>query len=236
MRILVINANSSRSMTKSIEAQLNRAKRADTEISVERIREAASAIESARQAAQAIPFIIERIKKANHEEYDAAIIACFCDPGLEAAREESNILVMGIAETSFHIAAILGHKFTILTPLAHRIPCKEQDVRRYKIEHALASVRPLGLTVTETDLEPEKTEKRILEAAQIAVEKDGAEVLILGCAGMHYADLIEKELGVVVLDPTPLTFKICEALVDAGLKHSKVGLYAAYNGQGGDSG
>ena len=198
LKILVVNANSSAPMTASIEQQLMLVKRPDTRLTVECIREAVSAIESARQAGQAIPYIIERIKRANQEEYDAAIIACFCDPRLEAAREESDILVMGIAETSFHIAAVLGHRFTVLTPLSSRIPSKEQDIRRFRMDSACASVRALDLSVSQTESDPELTKRRVNEEARAAIEQDGAKVVILGCAGIvGYAKQLEKDLGIV---------------------------------------
>ena len=203
-----------------------RIKRADADIAVVPTLGAPSAIESARDAAQVAPLVLERIKQASKESYDAIIIACFSDPGLQAAREISDVLVLGIAETSLHIAAMLGHRFTVLTPLEKRIPSKEREVRYYGLGTALASVRALGLTVQETDINSERTKERILAVAQQAIIEDGAEVIVLGCAGMAgYAEDIEKELNIVVIDPMTLTFKICEALVDLRVHHSKKRLY-----------
>jgi len=227
VRIMVINPNSSQEMTDSICEVLERVKRSDTELTVVRTVGAPAAIQSASDIAQAVPPMLGLVLKANKEGYDAVILACFSDPGLEAAREQSEILVMGIEETTLHIAAMLGHKYTILTPLSKRIPSKEQDVRRFKVESAMASVRALDLTVTETESNPELTKARILEVARKAVEDDGAEVIVLGCAGMTgYAKDVEQQLGVVVLDPTTVTLKVCEGLIDAGLRHCKRALYA----------
>jgi allantoin racemase len=184
------------------------------------------AIETDVDAAQAVPGVLRLVRKANEEGYDVVIIACFSDPGLGAAREISKILVLGIQETSLHIAAMLGHRFTVLTPLPHRVPKKERDVRGLGLGEALASVRALGLTVTETEAEPERTKARILDVARAAVEEDGAEVLVLGCAGMAgYASEIEKKLGIVVIDPVTVTFKVAEGLAEMGLRHSKRALY-----------
>ena len=227
MRIMVINPNSSQEMTASICEVLECVKRSDTELTVVRTVGAPAAIQSASDIAQAVPPMLGLVLKANEEGYDAVILACFSDPGLEAAREQSDILVMGIEETALHVAAMLGHKYTILTPLSKRIPSKEQDVRRFKAESAMASVRALDLTVTETESNPELTKARILEVARKAVEEDGAEVIVLGCAGMTgYAKDVEQQLGVVVLDPTTVTLKVCEGLIDAGLRHCKRALYA----------
>jgi len=227
MRIMIINPNSSEEMTGHIRSELERIKRNDTEVRVIATVGAPPAIESASDITQAVPPMLKLARQANEEHYDAVIIACFSDPGLQAAREVSDILVLGIEETTLHVAAMLGHRFTILTPLEKRIPAKEREVCRYGLESALASVRALGLTVSETDANPERTKIRILEVARKAVEEDGAEVILLGCAGMTgYAKDVEEELGVVVLDPTTVAFKVCEGLIDVGLRHSKRALYA----------
>jgi len=227
MKILVINPNSSEHMTEHIRAEVLRIKRDDTHVMVIANAGAPAAIESARDVALAVPALLEQVKRANEEGYDAVILACFSDPGLQAAREVSDILVLGIEETTLHVAAMLGHKFTILTPLAKRIPAKEREVRGYGLESALASVRALDLSVSETDADPEATKKRILEVARQARDEDGAEVIVLGCAGMvGYAKDVEQRLGLVVLDPMGVAFKICEGLVDAGVHLSKRALYA----------
>jgi len=227
MNILVINPNSSEEMTQSIREVLDRIKRQDTYVSVVRTEGAPAAIQSATDVALATPHVLDLVREGNADRVDAIILACFSDPGLEAAREISDVLVLGIQETTLHIAATLGNKYTILTPLTERIASKEQDVRRFKAEPACASVRALGMTVPETEADPERTKKRILDVARTAIEQDGAEVMVLGCAGMvGYAADVEKDLGIVVLDPTTITFKVAEALVDVGIRHCKRGLYA----------
>lgn len=228
MNLYVINPNSSAEMTNSIRNALEPVKRADTRLMVVRTEGAPLSIQSASDGAEAVPHLLRLVRTANVDGVDAIIIACFSDPGLEAAREQSDALVLGIQETTLHVAAMLGHKFTILTPLDTRIASKEQDVRRFKAETSCASVRALGLTVLETESDPSRTKDRIVDVARAAVEADGAEVLVLGCAGMTgYAEEIERRLGVVVLDPTSVTLKVAEALVDLGVRHSKRGLYAS---------
>ena len=227
MKIMVINPNTSQSMTDHLRRELEQIKRVDTYLTVVCPDEGPVTIESAYDEAQAIPPTLRLVERANREGYDAVIVACFSDPGLEAAREVSEILVMGIMEASLHSAAFLGAKFTILTPLPKRIPHKEKDVRRFKLEHHLASVRALGMTVAETDADPVRTQQRILEVARLAAEQDGAEVVILGCAGMvGYGEAIGRELGLAVVDPSSVALKLTEAMVDAGLRHCKRGLYA----------
>jgi allantoin racemase len=227
MKIMVINPNTSDSMTDHIRSQLSKIKRQDTELTVVRPDEGPVSIETGYDESFAIPQMLKLIQKANREGYDAIIIADFGDPGLEVAREISDVLVVGIEETTLHAAAMLGASFTVLTPIQNRIPHKYRDVRKYKLEDGLASVRTTDMSVVDTDADPDRTKKRILEVARQAVEQDGAEVIILGCAAMlGYSEEISRSLGVVVLDPVSVTFKLCEGMVDAKLLHSKKALFA----------
>lgn len=227
MRIFVINPNTSHSMTEHIRQELQRIKRIDTEVMVQCNQKGPNTIDSEYHEVMTIPHTLELVKKANIEAYDAVIIAAFPDPGLVAAKEISDIPVFGIEEISLHIAAILGAKFTIITTLKQRIPSRRLHVHGKGLDYSIASIRSLDQLTAENDSEPEKTKKRIIEIGKEAIKEDGAEVLILGCAGMAgYSYEIESQLGITVIDPTTVTFKIVEAMVDLGLKHSKIGLYA----------
>jgi allantoin racemase len=227
MKIMVINPNSSVDMTNHIRKTLEGIKRPETELIVTCPDKGPVAIESAYDETLAAFYSMDLVKKANMENYDAVIIACFSDPGLAAMKEISDILVVGIQETSLHVSSMLGNKFTILTPMKKRIPSKYNDVWRNKLSNNLASVRELGMTVTETDEKPDLAQKRIMEVSKQAVEEDGAEVIILGCAGMTgYAEKVAKDLNIVVIDPTSVAFKYVEAMAEAGVMQSKRALYA----------
>ena len=227
MKILVINPNTSENMTKHIREELGRIKRPDTELTVVCPEKGPETIESAYDEAYAIPPTLDLVEKANQEGYDAIILACFSDPGLEAAKEISNIPVIGIEEATLHMAAMLGAKFSVITPRRERIPSKKAHVHMHGLDYFLASVRSLDLSVAETDADPEKTKRRVLEVAKKAVDEDGTEVIILGCAGMAgYAQEIERKLKVKVLDPTGVALKVAEAIADLRLMHSKIGLFA----------
>jgi len=227
MKILVINPNTTESMTEHLRRTLTPLKGPDTELVVRNPEHGPVSIESAYDEAMAIPPTLELVRQAEKEGFAAVVLACFSDPGLEAARELVSIPVVGIEEATLHVAAMLGFKFSIMTSRRERVPSKVEHVARRGLESKLASVRPLDMSVLEMDAEPERTKKRILEVAGAAVREDGAEVIILGCAGLAgYAEDIERELGVIVLDPSPIAFKMAELLAGLGLKHSKRGLYA----------
>ena len=110
------------------------------------------------------------------------VIACFSDPGLDEARELVSIPVVGIEESSLHLAAQLGRRFTILTSRGARVPAKVEHVERLGLSSRLASVRPLEMGVLEMDADPDRARARILEVGSAAVREDGAEVIVLGCA------------------------------------------------------
>jgi len=226
MKIMVINPNTSQSMTDHLRQELGRIKRPDTELTVVCAESGPETIESAYDEAYAVPPTLEWVKRANQQGYQAVIIACFSDPGLVAAREVSKIPVIGIEESSLHIAAMLGAQFSVITPRRQRIPSKREHVHMRGLDYFLASVRSLDLSVAETDADSEKTKKRVLEVAKQAVE-DGAEVIILGCAGMAgYAPQIESQLKIRVIDPSAVALKMAEAMADLGLTHGKAGLFA----------
>ncbi|MGD2178571.1 MAG: aspartate/glutamate racemase family protein [Anaerolineae bacterium] len=227
MRIFVINPNTSESMTDHIRRELQKIKRPGTQLKVVCSEYGPITIESAYDEALAQPATLERVRQANEEAYDAVILACFSDPGLDAAKEISEIPVIGIEEATMHVAAMLGHRFSITTSGYNRVPTRELHVRERGLESSYASTLVLEMSVKEMDEEPEKAKARILEVARDAVEEDGTEVIILGCAGLAgYAEDAERELGVVVLDPTSVALKVAEAMVDLGLRHSKVRRYA----------
>lgn len=237
MRILIVNPNSSQEMTASIRQEVQRIARAHTEVTVTRVEEAPPSISSVVDETLAAPGVVRLVKQAGEEGYDAGIIACFSDPGLEAAREAAGIPVFGIQETTLYVAAMLGRKLTVLTPLASRVANKVRDVEELGLTRLLASVRPLELSVEETDGDPQRTKRRVVEVARAAVEQDGAQLIVLGCAGMvGYAEETQRQLGVPVLDPTTVTLRVCEGLGGRQLKALSASRTYTPGFQGGEGG
>jgi len=228
MRIMVINPNTSSGMTNHIRLELEAVRAPTTQLTVVNPDHGPESIESAYEESSAIPPTLELVRKAEREGYEAVVLACFSDPGLEAAREAVSIPVVGIGECALHVGAMLGFKFSILTSFAERVPSKERQVVSRGLGSALASVRPLDMAVLEMEADPERSKARILDVAGRAVRDDGAEVIILGCAGLAgYASDVEREIGVPVLDPTAVALKMAEVFASLGLKPSKRGLYAS---------
>ena len=172
--------------------------------------------------------MLELVRVAESRGFDAVVIACFTDPGLEAARELSRLPVVGIQDAAMHLAAQIGHRFSVLTTLRHRVPVRHRAALLAGLERRLASCPVLNLPVLETVVDREQVVERLIRAGRQAVEEDGAEVLILGCAGLgDLGPRVQRALGVPVIDPNAAALKLAETLVDLGLAQSKAGLYAA---------
>jgi allantoin racemase len=213
MRILVVNPNTSASMTDRLRHELEMVKGRETELTVTNPADGPAAIESAADEAQAIPPMLALIRGAA-PRHDAVVIACFSDPGLDEARELVSIPVVGIEQSSLHLAAQLGRRFTILTSRSARVPAKLDHVERLGLSGYLASIRPLEMGVLEMDAEPERARDRILEVGIAAVREDAAEVIVLGCAGLAgHASALGHALGVPVIDPSPVALATAEMLV-----------------------
>ena len=213
MRLLVVNPNTSASMTDRLRRELEAVKGHDTELTVTNPAEGPRAIESEHDEARAIPPMLALIQ-GEAPRHDAVIIACFSDPGLDQARQLVRIPVVGIEESSLHLACQVGRRFTILTSRAMRVPAKIEHVERLGLSGRLASVRPLEMGVLEMDEYPDRARERILSVGGAAVREDGADVIVLGCAGLAgQAGALGPALGVTVIDPSPVALATAEMLV-----------------------
>jgi len=220
---LCINPNSSQEVTVGIENICKNYALPTTEIEVKCIKEAPSGIESYYDAAISEKYLLDKFEKWKGE-YDGFIVACHSDIGVDLLRELTDKPVIGIGEASMLFALPLGHKFSILSLKRKKIPQKEDLVKKYGLENRCASIRITGLGVVGDDRE--KREKLIQEGIK-AVKEDGAEVLILGCAGMAGLDKeIEKVVGVPVIDGVVSAIMTIESLIRYRALTSKVGKYS----------
>ena len=175
--------------------------------------------------------ILHLIKEAESQGFDAAVIGCFYDVGLQAAREVAErMVVVAPCEASTHIASTLGDKFSIIVGRRKWIPQMRENVVRYGMKERLASFKSVDLGVLDFHQDEEETARRFKAVGREAVERDGAEVLILGCTATYgfYREL-QEELGVPVIDSMIAAFKTAEFAAELrnrfGWSHSKIGGY-----------
>jgi allantoin racemase len=199
----------------------------ETEISNVFLQSGPASVESAFDEALAIPDVIARVREAEAEGMDAVIINCFGDPGLDAAREVVSIPVVGPCEASMHVAAMLGHRFSVITVLERLIPELDLHAQKYGVGRKMSSARSVDLPVLDLEKGREQFVGRMVEQAIEAVEQDGAHVIVLGCTGLAglaeqvKIGLLKADHEVPVIDPAATALKVAEALVGAGLAHSK---------------
>lgn len=225
MRLLVINPNTTASMTAAIATAARAHARPGTEIDALGAPWGTPSIESHAEEALAAAAAIELVG-AHAGAYDGIAIACFGDPGLDAARELAPVPVVGIAEAAMLLALPLGHRFSIVAALDRARPLMLDVVRRHGLEARCASVRTTGLSVLEIDRDPAAAEAAIVAAGRRAVDEDGAEAICLGCAGMGPLDeRVGARLGVPVIDGVAAAVKLLEALHDYGGPTSRAAAY-----------
>jgi allantoin racemase len=158
--------------------------------------------------------------------YDAYVIACYGDPALAGCREVSTVPVIGIAEASFHMASLVAYKWSIVTVLPRVKPLLEELVHRNGMEMRCASIRCTPLTVLEIEEDLDRTKRMMVEEARSAIAGDGAEAVLLGCAGLGPLDKwMQDQLGVPVLDGVACAVKLAEGLHQYGVTTSKVAAY-----------
>jgi allantoin racemase len=228
IRILWINPVSGTSeFDEKIKKVLNSVKRNDVEVTVTSLSKGPPHLEYKSYEPLVLVETLEKIVEAERNGYDAVIIGCFDDPGLQEARELVNIPVIGPGEACMHIACTLGHKFSIVTVKKEALARLEDHVYMYGLEKKVASFRFINIGVMEMEKDPEKVYKTILREAKKAIEEDNAEVIVLGCTvETGFMDKLIEELKVPVVDATVVAFKFAEMLADlkkkTGLSHSKV--------------
>jgi allantoin racemase len=178
-----------------------------------------------------LPDVVHTIIAAERRGYDAAVIGCFYDLGLQEGREVSErMIVTAPCEASCLLAASLGATFSIIVGRRKWIPQMRNTVLAYGLQSRLASFRALGLGVLDYHADEKETERRFVAAGRRAVEEDGAEVVILGCtASSGFFARLQETLGVPVIDPAIAASKQAEQLVELrdrfGWSHAKIGGY-----------
>ncbi|MEM9221883.1 MAG: aspartate/glutamate racemase family protein [Pseudomonadota bacterium] len=195
-----------------------------TEVTVVDVPSGPASIESAYEEYLAIPATLDLIVACERNGYDATIIGCFGDPGLEAARELVSIPVVGPCEASMLLAASLGHKFSVLTIYDSLIAGQEHLAVKAGVREKLASVRATNIPVLELMHDPEATKERLLDVAGACVKEDRADAFLFGCMTMSFLDMgeeIARGVGAPAVNAGKAALKQAETLVSMGLAHSK---------------
>lgn len=180
-----------------------------------------SAIDSAVAAAE-VAALVQTLPA-----HDAYLVACFGDPGLDAARELTRAPVIGIGEAAFQAAGAIARRFAIITTLPRSIPELEDSLARHGVRDRCVGIAPLNIPVSEQGGEHADTTEAIIAAGTGLVLERGAEALILACGGMaEVATAVQDRVGVPVADGVSFGALLGFALWRCGLRTSKSGAYA----------
>ncbi|WPZ33774.1 aspartate/glutamate racemase family protein [Thalassobaculum sp. OXR-137] len=227
MRILVINPNTTASMTDKIRETAVAVAATGTQILALSPADGPVSIEGHYDEAFCLPGLLEETRKGVADGADAVVIACFDDPGLEACREIVDVPVVGICEAAMAAASMVGHGFSVVTTLDRSVPIIEMLALKYGFERHCRRVRAASIPVLALEEEGGAAAAKVRDQVLAAIEEDRAEAVLLGCAGMtDLANALTRETGVPVIDGVAAAVKFAEALVGLGLKTCKRGAYA----------
>lgn len=171
-------------------------------------------------------YIAEAGLSAEEEGYDAVIMDTVSDSGLQVLRSRLNIPVIGPGQVAFHLAGILGQRFSVVTMWDKWLFFYKKLFREYGLEDIVASVRSVNIPPdVEALLEGKEDEMfaKLTEEGMKAIEEDGADVIVLGSTTMHQAaGHMAEHLPCPLINPGPTAVKLAETIVELGLTHSKI--------------
>ncbi|MFT4233599.1 MAG: aspartate/glutamate racemase family protein [Microbacterium sp.] len=225
MRITLINPNTSRAMTSKIEAAARGVAGPDLEVVAvgPSEGEGPEAIESHVDEAWAAQVVVELLRRdLAAGGSDGYVIACFGDPGLDAARELVTVPVVGIAEAAMHVAALTGRSFAIVTTLSRTLGRASDLVRRYGFTEQCVAMFGTGIGVLALEEAAPSDIENIAGWCSRAVAEHAADAIVLGCAGM--ADLcarLSAVVGVPVVDGVAASVGLVAGMVRMGVGTSK---------------
>ncbi len=201
-RILVINPNSTEAVTQGIDAAMEPLRIAGgPAIECVTLKEGPPGIQTQADV-ESVVAPIGNMVRSRDNDCSAFVIACYSDPGLHAAREVTTKPVLGIAECGILTAMTLGQRFGVISILKKSIPRHLRYVGQMGVADRMAGDRAIGLGVTELSNEA-ITFARMAEVAAELRDADGADVLVMGCAGMaRYRDRLQRHVGLPVVEPS----------------------------------
>lgn len=230
MDILVVNPNSTQSMTDKIVEAARQVASPGTVIHGATAAGAPASIEGHYDEAMSLPGLMAQVRAAEVIGIDGIVVACFDDPGIAACRELATGPVLGICEAAVKAASMLATSFSVVTTLPRSIPIIEHLIHGYGLSHQCRRVRAAAIPVLALEEPGSNARLKVRDEILRAIAEDHCEAVVLGCAGM--ADLtawLSEETGIPVIDGVTVATRMIEALVGAGLKTSKINGYATPN-------
>ena len=225
--IYIINPLITKEFEKMTLREAEPAASAETQLRVVSIDKGPASIECRYDEVIASPYVVKKVREVA-DKADAIIINCFGDVAVDAAREVTDVPIIGPGSSSMALAQLLGHNFSVVVPtsggnlIVSRVVAKVGTTK-------LASARAVTPDIPVLELQDEaKLSEKLTEASLKAIEEDGAHVIVLGCTGMAgLADkvkhgLAEQGYNIPVVDPLIVALKLAEILVDMKTSQSRL--------------
>ena len=201
MAVIIINPNSTVSMT---EAMVMQARRAAPNQSFEgwTSHDGPPSIQGPKDGEIATQPLLKLVDQASRAGADGIVIGCFDDTALDQAAAAADCPVIGIGQASYHYAALTNWRFSVVTTLSVSVPIIEDNIRRTGLSRFMSKVRASEVPVLELETAPGKAAEAIKSEALQAQNLDEISAIILGCAGMvEVYDQVERALSVETIDP-----------------------------------
>jgi allantoin racemase len=234
-RIMIVNPNTTSSMTESVVAAARRVAAAGTEIVGGTPARGVASIESHVDEVWGALGVVEQVLAGERNAVDAYVIACFGDTGVPAARELAAGPVVGMTEAALFTAAAVAHRFSIVTMPRRTMEQSDRVVRAIGLEHR-CTVRAVDVPVAGVAHGSAHLLEAFATEGRRALTADAAEAVVLGCAGL--TDLVaplQEALGVPVIDGVLAAVTMAEGLLAQGLTTSRASTFAAPERRGPDA-
>ena len=224
MKIHLINPNTTAEMTETMRKTAQKIAWQNTDIIAITPNSGPETIEGHFDEAISAVGVAKAVMEGEKMGADSYIIACFGDPGLLAARELTRAPVIGIAEAAFHMASLIATRFSIVTTLKRTGIIAEHLLTQYGFSHHCRAIRAAEIPVLDLEKDPDCALQKIIAECLIAKEKDNIGAIVLGCGGMaDLTEVIEKAVGLPIVEGVTSAVKLAESLVHLRLKTSKFG-------------
>jgi len=234
VRILLVNPNTTVSMTQKAKQCAEQVAAEKTQIIATQPESGPPSIEGFYDEVFCVPGLIQELQAA--ENIDGVVLACFDDTGLDAARCLLDAPVVGIGEAAFHMASMVSTKFSVVTTLSRSVAAIEHNLAKYGLLSRCSSVRASDIAVLDLEDPHSNAQTIISDEIGLALEQDGADAIVLGCAGMtDLAHFLQEKHAVPIIDGVTAAVKMVEGLIAMGVSTSKRAAYAypvckRYNG------
>jgi allantoin racemase len=215
--LIIINPNASQTVTDGIKTAVQPLRRFGIAMRCLTLAEGPMGIESQKQADLTIaPMLSLAAKQTDAAGY---VIACFGDPGLHALRDQTPLPVVGIQQAAVTSALTLGHRFGVIAIMPNSIPRHLRALGAMGVLDRLAGDRALGLSVADL-ADRDKSLNAMIATGRQLRDIDGADVLIMGCAGMaHYRSVLEDATGLPVVEPCQAAASLALGQIALNISH-----------------